>query len=512
MAEKKEVKDGAVKKNSVNFFVYLIIGLIIITFVMGSGELLGFSDFFAEITKKVEHNSDGTLSIEKLAQTPANQGNPNAYIGKVLGKKIQFGRDDDFNRRYDSIINNQNFNGYQKYQYIRMIFENEIEKNIGMYSAQNMGIRVSNDNVLRIIARRSYTNEAGQINYDALRRDLNKINQGHSEEVRAELLLENFEYDYFSNLPVGYDEVKYQFQSDNTTVRVKYVDVRFDDIPMETLEQYAKVNDEKFKKYQISKIIFSESNKKAAEDALISVINNPAAFNETAENLRAENKIINVLHNSDYYFLNNYDPQIAAVLRDTKIGDVANKIIKEENIGYVIVKLQDVRSARLSDQDSYNYISGEYARENRALVEMDAKKKADDLYNAAGTVSIDRAALSAGLTVESPDNEYRVGDNIFPFMDYDKSSDLAFMMSIFNKNKGDKVSPYRYDEGFVIVYIDDKTEADMSLLSSQYEQIEKRISSDKSSQLKYDFYAAKKKEYKVVDNFNYVFRIQDFLR
>ena len=97
-------------KVSKNFFVYLIIGLIIITFVISAGVIPGIINFVDEIVQRKEVNPDGTISIERMAQTRENN-NPDSYIGKVLGHKIQFGRDDTFNRRYEYIMNMPNLGG-----------------------------------------------------------------------------------------------------------------------------------------------------------------------------------------------------------------------------------------------------------------------------------------------------------------------------------------------------------------------------------------------------------------
>ena len=181
-------------KVSKNFFVYLIIGLIIITFVISAGVIPGIINFVDEIVQRKEVNPDGTISIERMAQTRENN-NPDSYIGKVLGHKIQFGRDDTFNRRYEYIMNMPNLGGYEKYREVRNIYEDEIQKTIGMYNAKKMDITVSNKSVLRLIAKNRYTGADGKIDYDRLRSEINKINLNDSEEIKNELLLENYEYD-----------------------------------------------------------------------------------------------------------------------------------------------------------------------------------------------------------------------------------------------------------------------------------------------------------------------------
>ena len=168
-------------KVSKNFFVYLIIGLIIITFVISAGVIPGIINFVDEIVQRKEVNPDGTISIERMAQTRENN-NPDSYIGKVLGHKIQFGRDDTFNRRYEYIMNMPNLGGYEKYREVRNIYEDEIQKTIGMYNAKKMDITVSNKSVLRLIAKNRYTGADGKIDYDRLRSEINKINLNDSEE------------------------------------------------------------------------------------------------------------------------------------------------------------------------------------------------------------------------------------------------------------------------------------------------------------------------------------------
>ena len=190
-------------KVSKNFFVYLIIGLIIITFVISAGVIPGIINFVDEIVQRKEVNPDGTISIERMAQTRENN-NPDSYIGKVLGHKIQFGRDDTFNRRYEYIMNMPNLGGYEKYREVRNIYEDEIQKTIGMYNAKKMDITVSNKSVLRLIAKNRYTGADGKIDYDRLRSEINKINLNDSEEIKNELLLENYEYDYFRVIQVNF--------------------------------------------------------------------------------------------------------------------------------------------------------------------------------------------------------------------------------------------------------------------------------------------------------------------
>lgn len=511
MAESStERKKEDVKVNK-NLFVYIIIGLIIVTFVISAGVIPGIMNFVNELFQKREINPDGTISIERMAQTKENGNNPDTYIGKVLGRKIQFGHDDNFNRQYENIVNNPNFNGYQKYQYIRYVYDNEIERIIGMYNAKRMNITVSNKSVLKIIAKTQYADSDGEIDYDRLRADMNRINLKDSEQIRNELLLENYEYDYFGHLPVAESEVVYRYKADNTKVKIKYFDVAFDNISTVVLNQYLNENKERFKRYKIGKIVFSESNKKDAERALIELVMDPSKFDEISNHLQTENKIINTISDSEYRFVDEYDVEIGAIVASTELGKVGNKLVMDSNIGYSIVKVLDTQSANIANDDVLAKVKEAYVRENKAVAELETQKKANEIYERLPqTKNFEELAVVHGAKLVAPEEEYRISDNIFSMLSYDNTADRNYITKLFFLEEGKSTAPYRYSNGYIVGYLEERMEADISDLENDYEKQVKNIDDRKVNELKYDFYREQKKKYKVVDNFQYVIKIQDF--
>ena len=113
-----------------------------------------------------------------------------------------------------------------------------------------MGITISNEQVFDVVSKRYYTKQDGSVDYDRMASDRTMINSKYTEPVRSELLYENYEFDYFDNLPVDKDEVSSVFKLENTKVKIKYFDLKFDNIDMLKLDSYLKVNDEKFKLYK----------------------------------------------------------------------------------------------------------------------------------------------------------------------------------------------------------------------------------------------------------------------
>ncbi len=506
---KSSKKDVKVNKN---FFVYIIIGLIIITFVISAGVIPGIINFVNEMVQRKEVNPDGTISIERMAQTRENN-NPDSYIGKVLGHKIQFGRDDTFNRRYEYIMNMPNLNGYEKYREVRNIYEDEIQKVIGMYNAKKMNITVSNKSVLRLIAKNRYTGADGKIDYDKLRSEINKINLNDSEEIKNELLLENYEYDYFGHLPVSYSDVAFSYGINNTKTKVKYIDIPFNDISKDKLAEYVANNSVKFRQYKVGRIIFADTAaaKRDAEKTLMELTVDPTQFDEIGEKLKKENKIINIITDSTFNFADNYDSQIAEALAATELGKVCNKLAAEPNIGYTIIKVLDTKNADIADDAVALRAKNAYTTENRSLAELDSQTKAKEVFDriAAGE-DMATVSSSVGIQIGGSNEEMLLTDNILPMLDFSNDKDMEFITKVFFSKVGVPVEPYKYANGVVVAYVESRTDIDIETMEADYDRLAKASDSMKVAALRQDFYREEKKKHKVVDNFHYAIRIQDF--
>ena len=171
---KKEKED--LKTSIRNFLVTFVIAIIVVTFIFTGGPLLGINDFIKDLGKTKIKNEDGTISIPQEAQVAQNRDNPNSYVGRIMNQKIQLGRQDEFNIRLSSIMSSQQINPYQKYQYARMIFDNTINKIIGMKNAHKMNITISKNWLNKEVGKRYFSDSEGDINYEAMKKE-NKNNK-----------------------------------------------------------------------------------------------------------------------------------------------------------------------------------------------------------------------------------------------------------------------------------------------------------------------------------------------
>ena len=356
-------------------------------------------------------------------------------------------------------------------------------------------------------------NDDGFIDYDKLRSEINKINLNDSEEIKNELLLENYEYDYFGHLPVSYSEVAFSYGINNTKVKVKYADIPFNSISKEKLAEYVANNSVKFRQYKVGKIVFADTAtaKRDAEKALMELTTDPTQFDTIAENLKKENKIINFINDSTFHFAEDYNEQIASILPTTELGKVCNKLAAEPNVGYTIVKVLDTKNADVADNAVASRAKNAYVTENRSLAELDSQTKAKDIFDKVKNgEDFATVSSSVGIQVSSSEQEMLITDNILPMLDFSNDKDMEFITKLFFSKVGVPVEPYKYANGVVVAYVESRTDANMENMEADFEKLVKSSDSIKVAALRQDFYREEKKKHKVVDNFHYAIRIQDF--
>ena len=87
---------------------------------------------------------------------------------------------------------------------------------------------------------------------------------------------------------------------------------------------------------------------------------------------------------------------------------------------------------------------------------------------------------------------------------------MEFITKLFFSKVGVPVEPYKYANGVVVAYVESRTDANMENMEADFEKLVKSSDSIKVATLRQDFYREEKKKHKVVDNFHYAIRIQDF--
>ena len=214
--DKEKLKDKIKNKkeeteaSKTNYFVFTVIIIIIITFIFSGGAVLGLSDIFGDMGKDKIKNEDGTISIPDDAQIlgveMSEQEARNRYMAKVYGEKIQLGPKDEFNRQIQGILSYEGIPEFQKIQWIRSIYDQEINKIIGLNNAKKTGIQISKGYLTKEVGARYYSDKDGDIDTYKMRKEQNRVNQ-FADMLVDELLYENLERDYFTGLPVSYEEI-----------------------------------------------------------------------------------------------------------------------------------------------------------------------------------------------------------------------------------------------------------------------------------------------------------------
>ncbi|OHD05786.1 MAG: hypothetical protein A2086_09395 [Spirochaetes bacterium GWD1_27_9] len=503
---KKEKED--LKTSIRNFLVTFVIAIIVVTFIFTGGPLLGINDFIKDLGKTKIKNEDGTISIPQEAQVAQNRDNPNSYVGRIMNQKIQLGRQDEFNIRLSSIMSSQQINPYQKYQYARMIFDNTINKIIGMKNAHKMNITISKNWLNKEVGKRYFSDSEGDINYEAMKKERGKVNK-YAKEIQEDLLYDSFVQDYFKGLPVTQEEALENYKLENVKVTLKYINLSTQEVDEKLLAKFYDENKDSYKQYKLTRLVFKD--KTEAEKALKEVTKDKAKFIEIGNKLKIEDKIVNIVYDSEYSFIDDFEnADLKNAVRTTQNKEVAKTVV-QTSVGPIVFYIEDVRYPELADDKLKQKLKSEYIARNFKAIEDENKKKADELYALAKKDGLEKAANKFNLKVETSGASSFLGYGM-PNVNPDLTDDKNYIAKAFKSKKNDILEPFKHSNGYMIAMVSDKADVDLKSFEDMYDDLSKKYSNGKSMDIEGDYYTKERKKYEIVDNFSYVFKIQDFIQ
>ncbi len=507
MAEdnKKEKKDGLK-----NFFVTLVIAIIVVTFIISGEPILGINNLIRDFGKQKIKNEDGTISIPDDAQVAQNRNNPNLYVGRVANELIQLGKPDRFNQEIANITNSS-LNPYEKYSYSRYSFENAINRIIGMRSAKNMNITISKNYLINEVGKRNFPNEEGDPDFLKMRQNSAALNQ-YSKQVYDDLLFENFLQDYFFGLPINDHELLSEYRLDNTKVVLKYITVGFDNVDNDSLKEYFKNNTDKYNLYKLTRIYCKD---KAEADKIVKEANNNYdKFVELGNKGKEDGKVLNIVTDPDYSFLDELaEQQLTDGLKSLKKHEVLQTVI-ETPIGGMIVAIEDKKAANLDDNRVLGKVTDQYRVDKKDELETKAKEFADSVYSDLKGKDFDTVVKRLNLNATTTQPLTFLDPNFSGvFNSYDDlTDDTNFIVKTFKAKKGELLEPYKHSNGYVIALVSDQISMKNDEYENLFDDLLKEYSSKKSTNIEIDYFTKERKQYRIVDNFNYVFNIQDFIK
>ncbi len=504
--KEKEVKKEDLKTQIRNFIITVIVALIVFAFIFTGGPLLGMNDFIRDMGKTKIKNEDGSISIPQDAQVAQNSENPNAYIGRIKNQKIQLGKRDDFNIRLSQIFSAQ-LDPYQKYQYARYIFDSSMNKIIGMRKAAQMNLFISKDRQLKEVGKRYFSDSDGDPDYVAMRKDLTKVNQ-YTKEVRESLLYESFVYDYFKGLPVALEEAFNEYKLENTKITLKYVNISNQEVDDGLLKKYYDENKDNYKQYKLTRLVFKD--KIEAEKALKDLQVDKSKFVEIGNKLKVEDKIVNIIYDSEFVFMDELEnADLKNAVKAIQKGDISKSYVQTA-LGPIVFMLSDVVFGEYASDKVKTKVKNEYIAKNVQIIDENAKNKSNEIYNEALKNGFEKSASKFGLKVETSSPTAFLGYG-FPFVSPDNTDDKIFISKAFKSEKNAVLEPFKHSNGYMVATVDSKITPSKEEFDNMYEELLKKYSENKSGNIENDFYSKERKNYEVVDNFNYVFKIQDFI-
>lgn len=504
----KKEKHGS---RNINILLIAVTILIIISFTFydsptRSGPIDGIRDFIANLKKTRIINDDGTITIPEDAPAGENREKPGTYIGKVLGEKITFGKNDLFNQNFKYIYDNKQLNPFQKYSYARQIFDESINRIIGVYNAKNVGIRISDSYKYLEIGKRYYKMSDGEINWKAMERDKATVTSLASDVVDS-LLYENFLKDSFGGLPLSNNEMWDFYVMDNVKVSIDYVTLSNYNVADDKLIAYFNDNKNEYIKYKLTKIVFDSQKSSDAEKALEEIKADKSKFKIIGERLNSEKKIINMVTDTDFSFLQNIkDIELREELKGKNIGDIGSKVVKTE-AGLVLFMVEEIKYPSFAENDIQSMVKNDYIKKYANQIEESNKVLAEKVFNYARQNGLYSAAKAFNLKVDTSSKAL--------FMDPlpnlgDTTDDKNFTVNVFKSKKGEIVGPHKFSTGYMVCSIKEKDDISISDFESKFDGYAKRYVRMKEMIVEADFFKAERKKHEIVDNFNLVINYQTF--
>ncbi len=490
-----------------NIIITIVIAIIIFSFIFMGGPLTGLFYFIRDIGKEKIKNPDGTISIPKDAQVGENFQNPNSYVGRVMNEKIQIGRQDEFNMYLQWIMSDRNLDPYTKYQYIRYYYDQAINKIIGMSNAKKMNLIISKNYLIREIGKRYFADSEGDPDFVKMRKEPSEVNK-YAKDVLKTLIYENYKYDYFKGLPVSEKEVWEEYRLENTKVSLSYINLLNDEIDRSIIEKHYLENKENYKQYKLLRLVF-----KAKEDAvgvLDELKKNPSKFIEMGNKLKTEGKVINVIIDQEYSFIDDFEnDQLKVAVKDAGNGNVGKDVI-ETAVGPIIFMVQNERYADLNDSNVFQKIKSDYLALNLSNIEKANEEKAEKIYKELKSSKVESVVKKYNLKLEETKNPVSFLSYGLPNLNPDSTDDRKHIVSIFKSSINEILSPIKHSNGYMIVIVKDKIKADEQQFVNMYNDLVSKYSEEKQQDLEADYYDKERKKYQIVDNFYYVFKLQDF--
>jgi len=507
--ETKKIRKESVKSSMRSVFVTVIIGIVIVAFIIGGGPMLGINDFVKDIGKRKIKNENGTFSIPDDAQTGKKANDPNSYIGKVLNQKIQLGKKDEFTNIYSWIYNDKKTDPYTKIAQLRYYFEHSINKIIGMKNARELNLIISKGLLTKEVGKRHFSDSSGDPDFNLMRKNTSRVNE-LAKETHDVLLYKNFENDSFDGLPLSKDEVSNYYRIKNLKVGIKYVYLTNSDINEEKLKQFFELNKTEFKTYKLTKLVFKD--KKEAEKALSEIKNDSKKFIELGNKLKSEDKVINIVYDPVFSFVDEFENDaLKKAVKTTNKGNIYQAVI-EISVGQVIVKIEDINDSDYNSDKVKQKVKSNYVTKNKKELDGNLKNLALSIVEESRKNGLDRVAEKNKLKVESTQNQIAFMSGEFPFANPDATDDLNYLVKVYKSKKGDVLDPFKYESGYMIATVTNKTEVSDAEIESIYDEIYKNYSQEKTNGISNDYYTKERKKYEIIDNFSYVFNQQHFMQ
>ena len=501
-ADKRVVnKKKTLKEKIKEFYIVTVIALIVVTFLLG-GALVTGADIFTGLNSfmanfKVKKNEDGTYS---WPEEKIRRGN-SVVVGAVRDKLITFDENSPLRYQFEYIYQNEQIPQQYKPMYLKQAFDQEINKAVGKIEAEKSRIYYSANYVMKSL-RDQFTRDG---KFD--RKSFNMASQLEKSQrfdsIRDDSIFYRWQSDMFQNMLVSDNEVIYNNSIENWKLKVEYVFFSYDDIDDETLNSYFTDNKDDFAEIKAEYIVFASEDE--AKKNLAALQADADNFTTLCEDLvKSEKaKLSGKLLDGDWFHYEKLGlgDEFITEAKSVQIGSVSSKPIPLAE-SWQIFRILDRRTPDLDDAEVKNRIKEKYLDKEKFSVEEKRIKQAQDFYNSLTENDLKKAAEENGYSIETSGE--------FSFLKTAgapkevRIDDEKFFTKVFAASLNEILGPIEITIGVIVVKIIDEL-IPPELDDEKNKQEKDRIASSRSYRANDNYYNEKKKDYKVVNNYDLIF-------
>lgn len=455
----------------------------------------------------------GSFAINYAAKTRSGR---TSNIAVINGEPISVGSDSIFANFYRQFYEEERLGNRdsgiteeKNTDLLRRALDATIQRTLILQYAKKEGIRVSRDTILESIVKTGYYASPDKLfdeeRYNSVpEAERQKIFESEEEKLTINLFLDQ----YFRNTRVSEVEVKSFFQMSDYGKKIEYINLRYDDIPQETLKAFYNDNQNLFERAHVAHLLIKNDEEKAKR-LLEEVKADPDKFEEIVK-MESEDPTKEKGGDLGWFYRKDMVPEFSEAafkLTKNEISPVVKTVF-----GFHILKSLDSVKQESFDNALYR-IKREYVEAHREEVEKQVALKSKEILEEALKIPSQFGDVVKKQNLKTDKTDYITLYSQY-ILNEDKNIPLFELMNnknlidnVFSTKVGQVGGPVKSPDGDILFLVLEDKKFDQVEYEKVKEYITEVYSNFKENLMFNDWYLYTLKNSKIVDNFEQFFKV-----